>query len=77
VYFRRTFAGVPPADVEQIVTLNAAKLYKFDLDALAPIAERVCPTKAEVFEPFPWSEVPEEAKECPGLHPETQRELVS
>ena len=41
------------------------------------IAERVCPTKAEVFAPFPWSDVPEEAKECPGLHPENQRELVS
>ena len=77
VHLRRTFAGVPPAEVEQIVTLNAAKLYKFDLDALAPIADKVCPTKAEVFEPYPWSEVPEEAKECPGLHPENQRELVS
>jgi hypothetical protein len=60
-----------------MVTLNAAKLYKFDLDALAPIAERVCPTKAEVFEPFPWSEVPEDAKSCPGLHAENQKELVS
>jgi predicted TIM-barrel fold metal-dependent hydrolase len=77
VHLRRTFAGVPPAEVEQMVTLNAAKLYKFDLDALAPIAEKVGPTTAEVFEPFPWSDVPDEAKECPGLHAENQRELVS
>ena len=59
VHLRRTFAGVPPAEIEQMVTLNAAKLYKFDLEALAPI------------------DVPEEAKECPGLHAENQRELVS
>ena len=52
-----------------------AELYGFDLGLLAPIADRLGPTMAEVAEPYPWSGVPEEA--VPGLHAENQRELVS
>jgi predicted TIM-barrel fold metal-dependent hydrolase len=76
IHLRRTFAGLPTDEVEKLVSLNAAKLYKFDLDALRPLAERFCPTKAEIAEPIPWADVPEEAKECPGLHEENQLELV-
>ena len=43
---------------------------------LRPLAEQYCPTKAEIAEPIAWADVPEEAKECPGLHAENQLELV-
>jgi predicted TIM-barrel fold metal-dependent hydrolase len=76
IHLRRTFAGLPTDEVEKMVSLNAAKLYKFDLDALRPLAEQYCPTKAEIAEPIAWADVPEEAKECPGLHAENQLELV-
>jgi hypothetical protein len=33
-----TFAGVPEIEVSQMVGANAARLYGFDLDALAPHA---------------------------------------
>jgi len=49
---------------------------KFDLDALRPLADEFCPTRAEISQPFAWADVPEEAKECPGLHAENQLELV-
>ncbi len=51
---------------------NAAELYGFDLDLLAPLAERFGPTVAEVAEPLPYSEVPEAAHKCPGLAPQAQ-----
>ena len=42
------FADVPPAEVSQILGLTAARVYGFDLDALAPHVERVGPTLAEL-----------------------------
>ena len=51
-----------------MVTLNAAKLYEFDLDTLAPITEHMCPTKAEVFETRSrGAKCPRTAKSCPSL----------
>lgn len=76
IHLRRTFSGIPTDEVEQMVTRNAAKLYKFDLDALRPLADEFCPTKEEISTPYAWADVPEEAKECPGLHAENQLELV-
>ena len=75
-HLRLTFGGVDPAEVEKIVTLNAAKLYDFDLDALRPLAEQHCPTKAEIAEPIEWKELPEKAQKCPAMQPHTQREPV-
>lgn len=49
---RHTFAGVDPDEVAAMVGGNAAALYRFDLDALAPLAARIGPTVAEVAEPL-------------------------
>ncbi len=49
---RHTFNAVPPAEVAAMVGGNAAELYGFDLDALAPVAARVGPTIAEVAAPL-------------------------
>jgi len=45
---RLTFAGVPRDEVALMLGGNAAALYGFDLDALAPIAARVGPRVDEV-----------------------------
>jgi predicted TIM-barrel fold metal-dependent hydrolase len=42
------FAKVPPDETARILGLTAAKLYRFDLAALAPHVERVGPTFAEI-----------------------------
>jgi predicted TIM-barrel fold metal-dependent hydrolase len=44
----RCFAGIPLPDVRAILCENPARLYGFDLDALQPIADRVCPTVEEL-----------------------------
>jgi hypothetical protein len=50
---RYTFSGVPPGEVAAMVGGNAAAVYGFDLDALAPLVDRIGPTLAEVAEPLP------------------------
>ncbi len=42
---RNSFAGVATDEVARMVGLNAAGVYGFDLDALAPVAERVGPDR--------------------------------
>jgi hypothetical protein len=64
---RLSFAGVDPAEVQAMVGRNAAELYGFDLDALAPVAARVGPAIDEVATPLPASEVPEDARRCPAF----------
>ena len=49
---RRSFAGTDPVELQQVLAGNAAEVYAFDLDALAPIAARVGPTHAEIAEPL-------------------------
>ncbi|MGO9352136.1 MAG: amidohydrolase family protein, partial [Mycobacterium sp.] len=49
---RHTFSGVPTAEVTAMVGANAAAVYGFDLDALAPLVNRIGPTVAEVDEPL-------------------------
>ena len=49
---RNTFADVPTDEVAAMVGENAARFYKFDLDALAPIAARVGPTVEEIAVPL-------------------------
>ena len=49
---RFTFAGVAPDVVRRMVGTNAAELYGFDLDALASIAVKACPTVADVAVPL-------------------------
>ena len=45
---RRAFAGVDPAELHQIFAVNAAELYGFDLEKLAPLAAQYGPTVAEI-----------------------------
>ena len=71
---RLTFAGVPEAEVQRMLALNAAELYGFDLDRLAPIAARVGPLKSEVSEPLAIEDLPAEALKCPAFAPHNQIE---
>jgi len=41
-----------PAEVHRVLAANAAELYGFDLDALAPLAEQFGPTVAELAQPL-------------------------
>jgi predicted TIM-barrel fold metal-dependent hydrolase len=49
---RRAFAGTDPTELQRVLAGNAADVYRFDLDALRPHADRVGPTFAELDEPF-------------------------
>jgi Amidohydrolase len=49
---RQRFHDVPEPKMRKVLAANAAELYHFDLDALAPLAERVGPTVAELAEPL-------------------------
>jgi len=44
-----TFAGIDPNEVAQMVSLNAAEVYGFDLNALQPLADRIGPAVGAVF----------------------------
>ncbi len=76
-HLRLTFARMTPEETTAILTENAAKVYKFDLDALAPLAEKYCPTKEFVATPIDYSEIPERAKGCPGMNPLNQVQEVA
>ncbi len=62
---RKAFAGTDPAELQQVLAGNAAELYGFDLDALAPIAAEHGPTVAEID--VPLDTIPPEAT-SPGFH---------
>jgi predicted TIM-barrel fold metal-dependent hydrolase len=49
---RRAFAGVDPAEMHRILAVNAAEVYGFDLDKLAPLAAVHGPTVAELDVPY-------------------------
>jgi len=49
---RRSFAGTDPSELQQVLAGNAAKVYGFDLEALAPIAARVGPRLDELATPL-------------------------
>jgi predicted TIM-barrel fold metal-dependent hydrolase len=49
---RRTFSEIPPAELQQITSGNAAEVYGFDLTALEPHADRVGPTEKELAQPL-------------------------
>jgi predicted TIM-barrel fold metal-dependent hydrolase len=55
-HLRRSFHDVPEDDLRRLLSGNIAALYGFDLDRLAPVAERVGPTLDEVHTPL--DEVP-------------------
>jgi hypothetical protein len=49
---RRAFAGVAASELHQILAVNAAEVYGFDLDVLAPLAAVHGPTVAEINQPY-------------------------
>ncbi len=53
---------MPEEETTTLLTTNAARVYNFDLDALASLAEQHCPTKAEVAAGIDYSMIPEEAR---------------
>lgn len=59
---RQVFHDWPEADLRKVLSENAAGLYDFDLAALAPEAERVGPTYAEITAQL--TELPDEANEA-------------
>lgn len=59
---RALMHDLDPTEVHALLAGNAASLYGFDLDALAPLAERFGPTVADLAEPL--SELPEGANEA-------------
>lgn len=45
---RDSFFDVPAAEAEQMLGTNAARVYRFDVGALQPLADRIGPTQGEV-----------------------------
>ncbi|MGI8939829.1 MAG: amidohydrolase family protein [Iamia sp.] len=59
---RALFSDLSPEELQPLLADNAAKLYDFDLPALAPEAERVGPTVAELSQPL--DALPDEANDA-------------
>jgi predicted TIM-barrel fold metal-dependent hydrolase len=59
---RQVFHDWPEADLRKILAENAAKVYGFDLDALAPAAAKVGPRVEEVARPL--DALPDDANEA-------------
>lgn len=51
-HLRARFSDVDPTDVRKMLSDNAAKLYDFDLAALAPLAAKIGPTVGEIATPI-------------------------
>lgn len=51
-HLRRTFSDWESDDLEQVLTLTAATVYGFDVDALSERAAEVGPTAAELRVPY-------------------------
>ena len=64
---RLAFADCPRAEAAAMLGGNAAALYRFDLEALAPHAARVGPSVEEMARPLTVGEVPVEAERCPAF----------
>jgi predicted TIM-barrel fold metal-dependent hydrolase len=76
-HLRLAFAGVDPTEVGAMVGGNAARLYGFDLDALAPVAARVGPLVDEVARPLGTHEIPPDALRCPAFAAAAQQSPVA
>jgi predicted TIM-barrel fold metal-dependent hydrolase len=61
-HLRQLFHDVEEAELQQLLAGNAATLYDFDLDALAPLAARVGPTVDEIA--VPLDRLPDEPNEA-------------
>ena len=64
---RNSFAGVPHDEVALMLGGNAAALYGFDLDVLAPFAAQFGPRVIDTDRPLLPGELPIEAYKCPAF----------
>jgi predicted TIM-barrel fold metal-dependent hydrolase len=48
-----SFSDVPPDEARRMLGLNAARVYRFDIDKLASLVDRIGPTLEEVHGPAP------------------------
>ena len=64
-HLRARFHDVDPEEVRKVLTTNAAELYGFDLEALAPLADRIGPTVGELRTPVD-DEPPDERARLSG-----------
>jgi predicted TIM-barrel fold metal-dependent hydrolase len=51
-HLRQLFHATPPAELQQMLAENTARVYNFDLDALAPLAAKAGPTVEELAQPL-------------------------
>ena len=56
-----------PEEITAMVGGNAARVYGFDLDLLAPLAARVGPLVDDLRRPLRRAEIPDEALRCPAF----------
>jgi hypothetical protein len=59
---RQIFCDAPEDEMRKILAGNVARLYKFDLDKLAPYAAKVGPTVDELH--VPLTELPDKPNEA-------------
>jgi len=55
---RLTFADIPEERRRKVLGLNAAELYRFDVEKLIPLAKEFGPSPREVNTPLPRDEIP-------------------
>ncbi|MGV0035644.1 MAG: amidohydrolase family protein [Candidatus Azotimanducaceae bacterium WSBS_2022_MAG_OTU7] len=58
---RLTFDDVPEKYRRKLLGLNAAEVYKFDVEKLLPLAEQFGPTPEQVNQPLPREEIPRDS----------------
>jgi len=58
---RLTFADVPEDQRRKLLGLNAAHLYRFDLEKLKPLAAKYGPRPDQVSQPLPRDEIPRDS----------------
>jgi hypothetical protein len=56
-----TFDEVPEEYRRKLLGLNAAEVYKFDVDKLLPLANQFGPTPEQVNEPLPKEDIPRDS----------------
>lgn len=67
---RAAFAPVPVDETARLIGGNAAALYGFDLDLLAPLAAVHGPKVADIHHPVTRGEIPLDAYKCPAFAPQ-------
>lgn len=67
-HLKMSFGGLcDPAEIQAMVGGNAARVYGFDMDLLAPIAAEVGPTVDQLVEPLKRDAIPDAALRCPSF----------